>query len=211
MNAVASTEVDPIHTRDGASNSAVAASEALSPAQLQVMAEAKQRRRKIDRAANVAAVGGWITAVLACLSAPFALIHWESIVAVVVLGLVAYHEFKGRRMLKALDPTAPRVLGFNQVGFAIAIIAYAVWKLFGALTGEGYYAQAIAAEPMLADALAPIEDLMKSLELVVYGTLIVGTIFFQGGTAWYYFSRAKHVRAYVASTPRWVIDLLARV
>ena len=118
MGVMASTGVDAVRPHP---DSAVAASSASadpgagapSTAQLKAMAEAKQRRKKIDRAATVAAIGGWVTAVLAALSAPFAVFHFESLLAGIVLGAVAYHEFKGRRMLMSLHPMAPRVLGVN--------------------------------------------------------------------------------------------------
>ena len=180
----------------------------LSDEQLQVLVSAKVQRKKLDRAAAVAATSGWITAVLAALGAPFALFGPEAAVMVLGMATVAYHEFKGRRLLKALDFAAPRLLGFNQLAFAGLIIAYSIWQIYGALTGEGYYAQAIANEPMLADTLEPLEELYTFISLAVYATLIVGTILFQGGTAWYYFSRAKHMRAYVKQTPAWVIDML---
>ena len=194
----------------GVSASPDAAREAspLSAEQLEAFTDAKRRRRKLDRAATVAATGGWITAVLAALGVPFALFDGVSAVMVLGLAAVAYHEFKGRRMLKALDPAAPRLLGCNQLAFAALIIAYSVWQIVRVLTGDGHYAQAIAAEPMLADALGPVEHLYTSISLAIYAMLIVGTILFQGGIAWYYFSRAKHLRAYVGQTPAWLTDLL---
>lgn len=180
----------------------------LTPEQLAAVADAKRRRKRIDRAAGVAAFGGWATAVLAVLGTPFAFFDWLSAVVVIGLAVVAYHEFKGRRLLKALDPDAPRLLGLNQLGFAGLIIAYSGFQIVTTLTGAGPYAEAIAAEPMLADTLGPIEDVLTWASLAVYATLMVGTILFQGGTAWYYFSRARHLRDYLEQTPRWVNDLI---
>jgi len=37
--------------------------------------------------------------------------------------------------------------------------------------------------------------------------LIVGTLIFQGLTSRYYFTRAPLLRAYLAETPAWVIEL----
>jgi hypothetical protein len=181
--------------------------ETLSGAQIKVITDAKQRRKKLDRAAAVAATSGWITAVLAALGAPFAMFGWESAVMVCGLAAVAYHEFKGKRMIQALNPAATRLLGVNQLAFAALIIAYSVWQIAAALSSEGHYASAIVAEPMLADALEPIEQLYTVITLTVYAAMIIGTLAFQGGTAWYYLSRAKYLRAYVEQMPAWVIDL----
>ena len=103
-----------------ASPDAVREASPLSAEQFKALTDAKQHRRKLDRAATVAATGGWITAVLAALGAPFALFDWVSAVMVLGLAAVVYHEFKGRRMLKALDPAAPRLLGFNQLAVSPA-------------------------------------------------------------------------------------------
>ena len=55
--------------------------------------------------------------------------------------------------------------------------------------------------------LAPVEDLTRMLSVAVYGGVIAFALFAQGGMALYYFTRGKHVRAYLAETPAWVVTV----
>lgn len=48
------------------------------------------------------------------------------------------------------------------------------------------------------------QALMRIVMLATYGGLLVGAVLAQGGMAWYYATRAKHVREHAASTPEWV-------
>ncbi len=179
---------------------------ALSDAQRAALTEARQRRRKIDRAIGVASFNGWCTAVFAVCSLPFVLLGWPAVFVTLVLGGVAYFEFKGRNMLRELDPRGCRVLGLNQLGFLTGLIAYATWRIVAALTQPNPYAEQMAMYPELTDTLGDVGDLYVVLSIVIYGALIVGSLGFQGGMAIYYFTRAKHVRAYVEKTPEWVIE-----
>lgn len=176
--------------------------------QVRQIEQAKKQRRKIDSACVVAGFNGWTAGVLAALSAPFVLLSHGAGVAALVLGAVAYVEFRGRRMLREMDLRGPKVLACNQVVLGVIVILYALWMLIAALTGEGQYAQAIAQEPALASTLAPIGDLMRFVEIATYSLLIIGTVAFQGGMAWYYLSRGKHMRNFLDNTPPWVIDVL---
>jgi hypothetical protein len=52
-----------------------------------------------------------------------------------------------------------------------------------------------------------VEDLYVTIAIVVYETLIVSSVLFQGLHAWYYFSRLKYVKDHLARTPDWVLEL----
>ena len=56
-------------------------------------------------------------------------------------------------------------------------------------------------------SLDEFDYLYKVLVVAVYGTVIVLSAIFQGLNAFYYFTRRKHVEAYVQETPDWVLDL----
>ncbi|MCH9003291.1 MAG: hypothetical protein IIC02_12015, partial [Planctomycetes bacterium] len=109
------------------------------------------------------------------------------------LGLVAYYDFKGLRLLRALDERGPRVLGFNQIGFGLLIVAYCAWSLIVELTGPGAYAQTIEQNPELAQILGSTDGLLRFAVVLVYGTAIALTVPYQALMAWYYFSRGKHM------------------
>ncbi len=176
--------------------------------QIELVTQARSRRRKLDRAAKVAAFGGWTSGVFAMLTLPFVWSSWETCMVAAGLAIVAYHEFKGRRLLLAMDDRGPRLLGFNQIGFACMIVVYCAWQIVKVSRGEGVYAEAIASEPMLADMLGPMGHVMQTLVMGMYVAMIGATVLFQGGTAWYYFSRGRLVRAYREKTPAWVNALV---
>jgi len=75
------------------------------------------------------------------------------------------------------------------------------------LLGPNPYDEIIRREPMAADMLGGIGGLYKTMSIAVYGALIVGTLIFQGLNSIYYFTRAKLLRAYLAETPPWVVEL----
>ena len=58
--------------------------------------------------------------------------------------------------------------------------------------------------------LGPMSELQWQLTLAIYGAVIVGAIVFQGLNAVYYFTRAKHLSAYLDETPDWVVDVQRR-
>jgi hypothetical protein len=174
------------------------------------LALANERAKNIRKAAGVAAFNGWATGIFAALSAPFALFSIAGFLVTVGLSVIAYNEFRGRKRLLRFDPLAPVLLGWNQVGLMMLIIGYCLWMLFVSCTGAGPFAAQVESNPELADAagsLAQFDQLYKGIAVLVYGTVIAVTVIFQGLNAIYYFTRCKHVRAYVQETPGWVLDL----
>jgi hypothetical protein len=179
----------------------------LSAEDLREIAEAKARRKKINRAAGVAGFNGWSTAIAAGLSAPFAFFGVPALLLCGGFAVVAYREFTGRRMLQQLHVGAGRLLGVNQIAFGLMLIGYCAWSLYGALTGPNPYAELIASEPEVARMLGSIDELYKVGAVAVYGGVIAVTLIVQGLMASYYFSRGPLVRAYVQATPSWVVEL----
>ena len=181
----------------------------LTPEQRHELALANERK-KIRKAATVAAFNGWATGIFAALSAPFAVFSVSGFLITVGLSAVAYNEFRGRKRLLRFDPTSTVLLGWNQIGLMTLIIVYCLWMIFTSLSGAGPFAAEIAKNPELADAastLSQFDSLYKELAVAIYGAVIVLTALFQGLNSLYYFSRRKFVTAYVQETPRWVLDL----
>lgn len=185
------------------------ANEPLNQQHYDAMREAKTKRKKIDFAIGVATFNGWSIGIFAALSAlilPLSF-NFQGLLITLGLGAVAYHEFKGRRLLHLLDTRAPKLLGYNQLALGAVIVGYCAWNLIAELAGPGSYAQTIQENPELAEVLGPMEDLMSMIIVLVYGSAILLTIPYQALIAWYYFSRAKHLKAYIDQTPQWVTDL----
>ncbi len=171
------------------------------------VALANERAKKIRKAAGVAMFNGWATGIFAALSTPFALFSIDGFLVTVGLSVIAYNEFRGRKRLLQFDPLSPILLGWNQVGLMTLIIVYCLWMLLTSLTSADPFVAEVAANPELAGSLNQFDHLYKDLVVTVYGTVIVLSVIFQGLNALYYFTRRKHVEAYVQETPEWVLDL----
>lgn len=183
---------------------------ALTPAQRHELEEAGRRTKAIRRAAGVAAFNGWSMAILAVLSAPFAIFSFVSAVVATGLGVLAWNELRGRRRLLAFDPQASSLLGWNQLGLLALVCGYCLWQMASSLVGGGSIAAEIAAKPELRDLLGSgkeLEAMVRLLVVMFYGVVIAVSVVAQGLNAWYYFSRRKHVEAYLRETPAWVVEL----
>jgi hypothetical protein len=180
----------------------------------QQLQQADLRARKIRSAARMALFNGITLGIFAgaallfaAASPLFGQFDVTALVMGIALGLVTWNELRGRRLLRRFDPRAPAVLGWNQLALMALLIAYCAWMIAKSLLGRNPYAEAIAAEPLLGSMLEPVGRLYKLLTLALYGGIIVGTVIFQGLNAAYYFTRRKHLDAYLAETPPWVIEL----
>lgn len=174
------------------------------------LALANGRSKKIRKAAGIASFNGWMTGFFAVTSAPFAPFSIVGFLITVGLAIVAYNEFQGRKRILQFDVEAPRLLGWNQVGFLSMILLYCAWMTFSGLTGESPLAAEMKAKPELQQALGSMEEfeiIYKLIVVGVYGTVAVLSAIFQGWNAYYYFSRRKHVEEYIEDTPDWVLDV----
>ena len=179
----------------------------LSAEHLRELAAAQVRGRKVGRAVAVANFDGWSVATFAFLTFLLGITSPASILLGGLMGVVAFVELRAARSLKRLQPEAARTLGLNQIALGSLLAAYAVWKIYRELTGAGDYAEIAATDAQLAEMLKPVESLTRLFTLAVYGGLVAFAALAQGGMALYYFTREKHVRAYVTQTPPWVITV----
>jgi len=189
----------------------------LTDGHMEQLACAKLRAKKVHKAGGVAMFNGCALAVFSGFSLLFALIGLMfGEVDIIGLGmgaglaLLAWGEFRGRAMLRRFELYGCHVLGWNQLILMTMVIVYSAWMLAAALWGPGLYDEAIAGESMLAGPLGSIDELYRIISMAIYGALIAGTLIFQGINALYYFTRRKHVEAYLSETPQWVVDLQRR-
>lgn len=168
---------------------------------------AKGRAKAIHRAARVAAFNGWTTGIVAAFSVPFALFSVSGFMVTVGLVGVAWNEFRGRRRLLAFDPASAAFLGWNQVGFFVLVAAYCLWMIRASI---GSFAAEVQAVPELENLIGPLDGfdgLYRSLVVGFYGMVIALSAIFQGLNAVYYFTRRKHIEAYLQETPAWVQEI----
>ena len=200
------------HWAGGADNALVTALPApkfmppvLSDEHLRQLAVSHVEASKIRRAVAAARFDGWTVATFAALTILLDFTSVESIVLGACLAVVSFVELRAAARLRRLEVGATDTLGKNQLALACVLVIYAVWRIYGVLTGPGVYAGVAGSNSDVAAALQPFEGIGRFISLTMYGALIAIAVFAQGGLALYYFSRGKYVRDYLAQTPAWVV------
>jgi hypothetical protein len=180
----------------------------LSAEQLQVIAAARLKARKITRAALVAAFSGWSMACFAFLTILGGLFSLPELALGLGLAVVAWVELRGSKQLKAFDLTAPRRLGFNQVALATLLFFYGSWGLYQALVAPSPYEPYLEGGGQMAELLEPIDRLNRMVMVIVYAVVLVVGVTAPLCASAYYFTRRGHIMRYVASTPKWVVETI---
>ncbi len=165
------------------------------------MARANQRAAKVLGAAKVATFNGWTIGSFAAVTLAFGLFSLTALVMSLGMGLVAWNEFRGSRLLRHFKPQGPQLLGKNQLGFMTLLVAYCVWSIYRTL------ASPVPALGELEDIVGSVADLITPLTVAMYSGVAVVSLLVQGLNARYYFARAKPLREYLAETPAWIVEL----
>jgi hypothetical protein len=190
----------------------------LTPEHLTQFTQAEARARGIRKAAGVAMFNGCTLGAIAGLSFFISLvgsvmegaIDFSGLLITAGIALVAWFEFKGRRMLRQFDLRGPRLLGWNQVCLMGLVIIYCIATIIvGYLKPNVEMNQALDQLKSMGQGGA-LTGLLKMLSVIVYGSVIVATVLFQGLNALYYFTRAKSLRTYLNETPAWIIEVQRR-
>ncbi|MCD4824978.1 MAG: hypothetical protein K8S55_10235 [Phycisphaerae bacterium] len=185
--------------------------EPLGSAHWEAIDQAHRRLKSIRLTVKIASFNAWATAIFAALAVPFVFSDRTAILVVTGLGLVSWHEFKGRRLMRQLDPQGPTVLGRNQVLFTALLIAYGVWKIVAVLHAPALYSQAqlniFKNHPTFHKSLTSYGDLVKLMTILLYSLMIGVAALAQGLTAVYYFTRKKPLCDHLKKTPDWIIKL----
>jgi hypothetical protein len=172
----------------------------LSEEEKNQFAVAGEQARRILKAERVATFNGWTIGFFAAVTLLLSLS--SPLTALLGLGMafVAWNEFRGRAMIRRLDPRGPQLLGRNQLGLMALLIAYCLWRILRTPTP-------ISGLEELEEVLGPVEGFVRTLALTFYGSVIVLTAVFQGLMARFYFARVGVIVAYLKDTPAWVVDL----
>jgi hypothetical protein len=179
----------------------------LSEEHLQQLAAARKAVRKVRRAIAVASFDGWTVGVFGAMTFLTGLVDPSGLLMGAGMGAVAFVELRAAARLRRLESGVTRTLGFNQLALAGILVVYAVWRLHAEMTGVSPYAAYKAADPQLGRMLQPIENLTHLIAMVLYGAMIAVALFAQGGLALFYFTRGKHIDAYLAKTPAWILAM----
>lgn len=192
----------------------------LSPNQLRLLGVARSQRTSVRTAAGLAAFNGWslLLTGVGCVLA--ALLGLGSVWLGLWLCAFGGVELYGRGLLKDFDPRAARVLAANEVLLLLAILAYCAVSAYRGLSGDlslterlGEYRDIV--ELMRTDRSRSLEqemqwvtDTYRRAVGIFYGTIALTALGFQGGCAYYYYTREPALRA-LRATPPWVRALLA--
>jgi hypothetical protein len=182
----------------------------LSPEHFAELQAAGLAGRRIRRAARVAAVDGWTIVVFGALTMLVGIGDVSTMAIGGVMVVIGAVEVRGGARLKKLDAGAGRVLGWNQVALGALLLGYAVWRLVALRRGDGGVSALLGtagADPDVKAMLGSVEELARQVMWWTYVTLAMVAVAGPGALAWYYFSRAKHVRAYVERTPGWIVEM----
>jgi hypothetical protein len=179
----------------------------LAPEHLRELAEARNRSKKIRRAATVASMSGWTMAIFAVITLVGAVFgDIVSLVLGVGLAVITYNELRGGGMLRRFEPAGAKRLAMNQIALGVLIVGYAIWSLLSMLR-----------TPVLAqmggstgdpDMDAMVQNISGTVAYALYGGMGFVGIIVPGLTAWYYYTRGRLVRAMLRDTPPWVIEML---
>ncbi|HKJ03146.1 MAG TPA: hypothetical protein VJ997_11845 [Longimicrobiales bacterium] len=174
----------------------------LTPEQRRELADAKERSRAFMGAVRTATFNIWTIGSFAAITILFGLFSLTALVLGIGMAVVTWNEYRGRAMVRRFEPEGPRLLGRNQLGLMVLIIAYALWSMYQTTANP---------DPELAqmDQIlgGDTAGLVAELTIYVYVGVIAVTGVFQGMVARYYFKRIAMLEAYVRDTPAWVLDM----
>lgn len=173
----------------------------LSPEQRAALALATGRSKKILAAGKVATLNGWTLGVIGGVSILFGFFSLTGFIVGVFLVIIARNEFRGRALIRRLDPRGAMLLAKNQLGLIVIIIAYSLWSIYSAI------ANVSSETTQLLELAGFPSGLVTDLTVMVYGVVIVLTVLVQGLNARYYFLRIQQLKDYVDQTPAWIVDM----
>ena len=132
----------------------------------------------------------------------FGIFNLTALVLGAGMAVVARNKFKGRSEILRSEVTGPELIWRNQVGFMALIIMYCLWSM---------YRTTAQPDPQMAELTellgGDLDEVVRSLTLMVYTGVIGATVIFQGLNARYYFRRIGMIREYLSQTPAWVLEL----
>ncbi len=194
----------------------------ISEPQRRAIHEAEASARRFAFAPKLATWNGASMLLGAAVSLLLGLFDHGLLLSAAVLGACGYVELAHGKKLREYDPRAPLRLALNQLVLLVLVVGYAALKLRAALSGQSSLTAELAEHPELADMLSQVDDpnIVQALDsmgemyrwgvVAVYSGLIGVALLLQGGVAAYYLSRRKHLAAFLANTPPWVIEFLRR-
>jgi len=178
-----------------------------SEPQQRELARAAELGMPLRRAAKIARANGTGYAVFGVLTILLSL--GGSITGLLLGGCLLAVGLAQRRAaprLVAAAQDSPRILARNELLLLAAIIAYAVAQM------TVLRANTSAELEMLGESAGiDVADLVDAMVRVVYGTVVVMSLLYQGGMALYFLRRAPLVERNAREVPEWARETLAKL
>lgn len=193
----------------------------LSAEQIRQLDEASRAHRALRRASKAAFSSAATTLFIGAASALCAVFSpdWQNVLLSVAILAVGSVEYVGAARLRRADRRAAPLLMRNQLAFLAVIVIYSIIQL-ATFSTEKMKQEALSPEarqelhelPSMEQSIDRQIDLWGSvMHYGLYGGLIVVSILFQGGLAWYYMTRQKYVQAFHRSNPEWAKQVVTRL
>jgi hypothetical protein len=191
----------------------------LTEGQFMAIRQGAAAYRTVKGVAHVAGMSGSSTLTIGVLAVAVLVLMppVTAVNAVIALGVCAIGvvELLGRKGIQRAEPSAARLLGFNQLAFLALITAYCVYQI-ATFSPKEFQEHMVSPDAQTALTQLPnMQALVKDLERAApmlnaafYGVVILLSVLMQGGLARYYFTRRKRIEAYRSATPAWVQRVL---
>lgn len=185
----------------------------LNEADYQAIRRAAVAHRPVRNAARIAMTSAFTILVVAALAVPFVVLSpgIANLVIAAGLGIIGYLEYAGARKMRRGLPEAASHLGWNQVVFIALICVYCLVRMFD-VSADSYISPEDRNQLSQVPELTSIfENTIPSMVRAFYLLVMLLSIILQGGLAWYYFTRRRHLEALQRSTPAWIRRLFEEV
>lgn len=189
----------------------------ISDAQRIEIARGAEREKAFAFARKLASFNGIGVGIFAAISLLSAVLDPSSLLLAVPLGIIAFVELNGGQRVARYERSGLVQLACNQGALVAVVTVYAIAQIFSALDSASPLGEIMAQSGLPSEELGigdvsaelgDFDEIYRSAVMAFYGVVIAVTALAQGGCAFYYYSRLKHLDRFLADTPRWVIDHL---
>ena len=193
------------------------AAPAISDAQRIEIARGAEREKRFVFARKLASFNGVGVGIFAAISLLSAVFDVSSLLLAFPLAIIAFVELNGGQRVARYERKGLVQLACNELALVALVTLYALVQIFSALDSASPFGELMAQSGMqsgdldlsaVSAELGDFDEMYRTAVTAFYGVVIAATALAQGGCAYYYYSRLKHLDQFLAETPRWVIDYL---
>ncbi len=163
-------------------------------------------RQPLARASRLAAGEGAMLLIFGSLSLLISAISFNalgSLLGVLLIG-VGWWERREAPRMAAGELDAPRNLARAELVLLGGIVIYALIQLVKSQVGES---ELVAELESVGDLGIDVAGLSRSISMVVYVTVILVTVLYQGGMARYFAGKRGAAEAYQRESPEWAREM----